>query len=291
MAIDPDMPVVTRNTAAARHAPSLRPRLACRFAVVVLLAVAALPSLSVRHALAQGDNTQQEQACPGDADDPVATPVEISSVPIMVESTTDEYFVLYVRHDLDADTTVEVPVLVALGEDGTTALGENVEALPAERYRVDKYAVADPADVDGDCIDDITELADPVGMSPVNPAAAIELTNGAAAIPDRATFEALAEYEAYVRFILFGLDTDRPGIYFINTQTHGAHQRFFDAIGLQRSQDMITGRLFFNEHTPPPGRWQPRDLRIQAVPTELLLPLQPCGAFLHCPGGQHGAAR
>ena len=95
--------------------------------------------------------------------------VEVGAVPIVVESTTDEYFVLYVQHDLDADTTVELPVSVTLGEAGTTMLAENVEALPAERYRVEKYLIADPADVDGDCIDDITELADPVGMKPGEP--------------------------------------------------------------------------------------------------------------------------
>ena len=245
-----DMPIVARSIAAPIRAPSCRLRFACRFAVATSVSVAALLSLAAGDALAQDNAAEDQQACPGEDDSPEATAVEVSSVPILVESTTADYFVLYALHERDGEE-VPLPVSVALGEDGTTALGENVEALPAERYRVDKYAVTDPADVDGDCIDDITELADPVGMSPVNPAAAIELTNGAAAIPDRATFEALAEYEAYVRFILFGLDTDRPGIYFINTQTHGAHQRFFDAIGLQRSQDMITGRLFFNEHTPP----------------------------------------
>ena len=67
---------------------------------------------------------------------------------------------LYGRHELDADTTVEIPVAVTLGQAGTTTLAENVSALPKERYRVEKFLIADPADVDGDCIDDITELAD-----------------------------------------------------------------------------------------------------------------------------------
>ena len=84
-------------------------------------------------------------------------------------------------------TEVAQPVLVKRGEAGTTTLAENVEALPAERYRVEKYLIADPADVDGDCIDDITELGDPVGMSPVNAAAAIALNDGAVAVPDLET--------------------------------------------------------------------------------------------------------
>ena len=68
---------------------------------------------------------------------------------------------LYVSHDVDG-TEVDLPVLVKRGEAGTTTLAENVEALPVERYSVEKYLIADPADVDGDCVDDITELDDPL---------------------------------------------------------------------------------------------------------------------------------
>ena len=114
---------------------------------------------------------------------PVPTEVEVEAVPIVVESTTAEYFVLYVKHDVD-NTVVQIPVAVIRGEAGTTALAENVAALPKERYQVEKYLVADPADVDGDCIDDITELEDLGTMNPVNPAPAIELIDGAVAVPE-----------------------------------------------------------------------------------------------------------
>ncbi len=99
-----------------------------------------------------------EEPCEGGGYNPTPVAVAVTSVPIVVTSTTDEYFVLYVKHDVDG-TKVEMPVLVKLGQAGTTTLAENVAALPAERYRVEKYLIADPADVDGDCIDDITELA------------------------------------------------------------------------------------------------------------------------------------
>ena len=131
-----------------------------------------------------------QDPCPGGSDPPTPTAVAVDAVPIVVASTTADYFVLYVSHELDADTTVELPVLVKRGEAGTTTLAENVEAMPAERYRVEKYLIADPADVDGDCIDDITELGDPVGMNPLNPAPAIALSDGAVAIPDEETFDA-----------------------------------------------------------------------------------------------------
>ena len=173
--------------------------------------------------------------------------VDVTAVPIVVESTTDEYFVLYVRHELDADTTVELPVAVSLGEEGTTTLAENVAALPKERYRVEKYLIADPADVDGDCIDDITELANPVGQNPVNPAAAVELSDGAVAVPDRETFETISFGKHHLKFILFGIDTDSPSLYFLNTKTHRTHHDFLRATGLELSLDgLISGDIFYH---------------------------------------------
>ena len=64
--------------------------------------------------------------------DPTPVAVAVTAVPIVVTSTTADYFVLYVKHDVDG-TEVEIPVLVKLGEAGTTTLAENVEALPVER--------------------------------------------------------------------------------------------------------------------------------------------------------------
>ena len=187
-----------------------------------------------------------QEPCPGDGYNPTPTAVEVTAVPIVVTSTTADYFVLYVRHDVDG-TEVELPVLVKLGEAGTTTLSENVEALPAERYRVEKYLVADPADVDGDCIDDITELADPVGLSPVNPASDVELSDGAVAIPDRETLDTLIKSSFFIKFVLLGMDTDRPGVYFINTKTHQRHSSFLDAVGLEPGQDgLMSGGIVYD---------------------------------------------
>ena len=173
---------------------------------------------------------------------PAATAVEVQAVPAIVESTTEEYFVLYVRPALDSDR--EFPVSVTLGEDGTTTLTEQLSPLPKEHYRVEKFLIADPADLDNDCIDDITELGDPVGMNPMNPARAVPFRDGAVAIPDRETFEALS-YKGrdvpyhrhlqdleFVKFYIIGVATDNMGIYFMNTETHRIHPDFGDAIGL-----------------------------------------------------------
>ena len=186
---------------------------------------------------AQGD---PEEPCPGGGYNPTPVAVAVTAVPIVVASTTADYFVLYVRHTVDG-SEVEFPVLVTLGKAGTTTLAENVAALPKERYRVEKYLIADPADVDGDCIDDLTELTNLGSQNPVNPAAGIALTDGAVAIPDEETFTALKREWSWlygrqgwthlVKFFLGDTDTDRPLVYFMNTSKHLGHQSFIDAVG------------------------------------------------------------
>ena len=218
----------------------------------------AIAALCLAGALAAflDDSTSAQSAVPCPA--PTPTAVAVTVVPIVVTSTTDDYFVLYVSHDVDG-TEVELPVLVKRGEAGTTTLAENMEALPAERYRVEKYLIADPADVDGDCIDDITELDDLGNMNPVNPAAAIELSDGAVAISDQETFETLTRLfgsQSYLKFIVDGIATARPDLYFINAETHPAHGSFLtDVLGLDSGDpDVIRGEIgYVPEAVAPDG--------------------------------------
>ena len=121
---------------------------------------------------------------------------------------------------------------------------------------MEKYLIADPADVDGDCIDDITELGDPVGMSPVNPAPGIEYSDGTVAVPERGTFERLAYHSSgeklHLKFILLGWDTATPGVYFMNTTTHPVHQSFLDAVGLEQG-NVIVGSIVYDPELVAPG--------------------------------------
>ena len=184
--------------------------------------------------------------------DPTPAPVDVAAVPIVVESTIDEYFVLYVQDETDA--ALWRPVSLTLGNAGTTTLGERVAALPSERYRVERFHIADPADIDGDCIDDITELEDPVGMNPINPGPGIEFSEGVLAIPDRGTFEALSyrkdtspEDFEYLKFVLLEMDSDRPRAYFLNSHTHRYHETFKEALGLEQSQaGMVGGTIVYH---------------------------------------------
>ena len=185
--------------------------------------------------------------CPISGGSPVDVPV--SEVPIVVASTAADYFVLYVLHEKGGET-LELPVLVKRGEAGTTALKDNLAPLPASRYKVEKYPVDNPADVDGDCVDDLTELADVGTKSPVNPAESIDISHGAVSIADHATFQKLS-YQGerpspidrrlvnleYIKFIIMNPGSDRPAVYFMNTVEHRAHHNFADALGFDASID------------------------------------------------------
>ena len=187
---------------------------------------------------------QPADECPATGSAPTPRSIAVGSVPVVVESTAEEYYVLYVLHQLNGETAVEIPVSVTLGQDGTTTLSEQLSPLPPGRYRVDEFLVAEPGDLDGDCIDDITELSDLGTMNPLSPARAVRLADGAVAIPDREKFEALSykgndiQFDRhlidleFVKFYLVGMDTDRPVVYFMNTETHRSHLYFANAIGL-----------------------------------------------------------
>ena len=187
---------------------------------------------------------------------PTAMEVEVTAVPIVVTSTTDDYFVLYVKHDV-GDTEQEYPVLVKLGEAGTTTLAENVEALPAERYKVEKFLVANPSDVDGDCVDDISELNDLGAMNPVNPADAIDINDGSLTITDHLLFESFAQLwiphspqsVTHLKFMLADLDSARPRVYFMNNKTRAGHKRFaIDVLGVQpdTQEEWVKGQIAYS---------------------------------------------
>ena len=229
-----------------KHLPAALFRTLAALALLAATAYALVPS---------GDGAQA-QTCPDAAGQPTPTEIEVTAVPIVVESTTADYFVLYVSHYVDG-ATVEQPVRVVLGEDGGTTLAENVAALPNERYRVEKYLIADPADVDGDCTDDITELGDPVIKSPVNPAAITSFRYGAVAIPDQETFESLGEVypsgRVRLKFILVDMDTGRPGVYFMNQNWFlGEHDTFLGTIGVERER-ATRGTVLYDPHVVAPG--------------------------------------
>lgn len=169
-----------------------------------------------------------------------------------VTSTVDEYFVLYVTPDPTQPD--EMAVAATLGQEGTTVLTDGRTQLPDEQYRVERRTVADPADTDGDGIDDITELADPT-LHPLNPAPAMDIDLGTTIIEDRATFETLS-YQGddvlfddhlagieYLKFIIADFDNPVPEVYLINTENYRGHPIFAQAVGMGGGMGFTPGQL------------------------------------------------
>ena len=178
------------------------------------------PVPAPRGVTVQPSNAQSGDPC----SDPAPTPTEItvSSVPIEVSSTTSDYFVLYANVGGN-----DIPVQVKRGVSGTTTLEENIKALPASDYRVEKYAVADPADVDMDCLDDLADT------SPLNHSHRFELDpeDGAMTIANPARFEELAN-AGVVKFVLVEMASSTPEIYFQNTEKYFLHIPFAALLGI-----------------------------------------------------------
>ena len=186
--------------------------------------------------------------------------VAVTAVPIVVASTTADYFVLFVRPD--PESYREIPISVTLGMDGTTTLTDGLAPLSIEHYRVEKYPVATPGDVDGDCASDIDELADVGTKHPLNRSASVAIDNGAVAIPDRATFERLSfkgrvsidtslNNLEFVKFFIYYQGTDRAGIYFQNTKTHLTHHGFRVAVGFD-VHDSMKGDIIYHPNVVAP---------------------------------------
>jgi hypothetical protein len=172
---------------------------------------------------------------------------------IDVPSTTSQYFVLYVKPDLAAAT--EVPVAIVKGEPGSTTITDRRSALPAAHYRVASFSVAAPGDVDGDGVDDLTELADPVGANPLNPAPKLDARNGAVIVSTPDAFARLSyqgddvardQYLAgleFMKFWIVGTNTAQPAVYFMNTNTFKAHPEFASAVGLPGGRGPSAGSM------------------------------------------------
>jgi hypothetical protein len=182
-----------------------------------------------------------------------------------VPSTANQYFVLYVKPN--PALPLELPVSITRGLAGTTTLTDGRAQLPTDRYRVAIFEVSAPGDVDGDGVDDITEMDDPVAMNPLNGAKELKPSDGAVIIGDRTTFEAMSyqgndvardAYLAGLEFVKFWIvdaNTDHPKVYFMNTNTWNAHPRFASAVGLPagRAAGTMRGDVVWDESAIGPS--------------------------------------
>ncbi len=167
---------------------------------------------------------------------PTPVVVGVSEVPIVVSSTGADYFVLYVERPNRDNPRQYVPVSVTRGQAGTTTLKDNLAALSPTKYRVEKYQVAQPGDLDGDCVDDITELDDLGAHNPINATRATTNVSVKAALDSREAFQAFSDKQdsgtnafevldglEHVKFMILGEFGTNPSIYFIDTTSPKWH--------------------------------------------------------------------
>ena len=57
----------------------------------------------------------------------------------------------------------------------------------------------------------------------------------------------------YGKFVLFGMDTDHPGVYFMNTGTYQLHRDFRDAVGIEAEEEgLISGEITYDPELVAP---------------------------------------
>ena len=184
---------------------------------------------------------------------PTPVDVPVSAVPISVTSTEADYFVLYVKHEVSENDVRHVPVSLTKGKAGSTALTMTVPGLPAGRYKVEKHQVANPADVDRDGKDDLTD------PNPLNPALEIAAKVGSNLLSTTAEwdtfeygqqgFDLFGPGRTYIKIVVTPITGDRPSIYFQNASNYETHDGFIRFLNLPRR----TNRLEIDRETGMSG--------------------------------------
>ncbi len=158
-------------------------------------------------------------------------------VNIEVDAQEEFYYLLKVRNNLSVP--FDHFTAMAVGTNGTVTLKETVGNYPINQYQVLAYRKSKPSDSDGDGIDDITELLNPINLSPFNAAKQISFKDGAVYITDRELFkklsyrgEGIASIDShlkdleFVKFYIVGDDSKSAQLYFMNSNTHKMHASF-----------------------------------------------------------------
>lgn len=180
-------------------------------------------------------------------------------VQLEVNSTSNHYYILKVRPD--TSTSFEIVTSMTLGKAGTTLLTEPLGALGEQHYEVWEYPISNPADTDGDGVDDITEFQNTPNSAPLNPAAAINFQDGMLYLDSLSQFNQLSVYydnvqwspflngKRFAKFIITDFNTT-PKVYFLNGNTHQLHADFATAIGVAGSGPTVKkGQVIYHPTT------------------------------------------
>jgi hypothetical protein len=178
-------------------------------------------------------------------------------IELEVASTVDQYFILKVEHDVDQVATFTTSM--TRGQAGSTIITEPLEASSVDSYQVLVYDNDTPFDTDGDGIDDITEYDNLPLRSPLNAARSVDRADGLVSIDSFTTFKEMSvvfdqvvfseflNERAFVKFLITDFNSDKPEVYFINSNSFSLHSQFADAFGLESNGDNIKkGQVIFH---------------------------------------------
>lgn len=205
-----------------------------------------------------------------------------------VPSEPGSYYQLLRSPDL---VTPGVVVGMALGDGSTLHLSDSIPTLQRAFFRVRSLPRSQPMDWDLDGVDDVQELLNPASLNPFNPARQVNIVDGANHIPDHATFEALSHRDNFpgafgvreVKFLILGLDTRKPEIYFLNNKKFVYHYYFAtDVLGYNQSlstfnrdtywtntaRKNLAGSLIEHESYVPPDGGLPGVLTMEFWPSD-----------------------
>ncbi|MFK8009396.1 MAG: PEP/pyruvate-binding domain-containing protein, partial [Saprospiraceae bacterium] len=176
-------------------------------------------------------------------------------VQLEIEAQADKYYVLAAQHA--PNLSYESVTSITMGIDGNMMITEPAGAFPLQNYTITEHSIADPDDIDGDGIDDITELNNMPSMAPLNFAEEVSFIDGTTSIDNAETFTNLSVVEnvpwapfldgqQFVKFGILDIETDEPKVYFINSNTHFIHASFFLEIGASLIGDDGSGEIVYN---------------------------------------------
>lgn len=138
----------------------------------------------------------------------------------------------------------------------TAAFRLDVPTAPTGFYQIRRVPREQPLDTDEDGADDVFELQRPRYFDPLDPADVPPFQVGTLAVPDRATFDRLAKRSNLpgaagvreLKFLVAGVDTAYPVLYFMNTVEFEFHDAFAIAgLGWNISLADYNAQTYFTE--------------------------------------------
>lgn len=178
-------------------------------------------------------------------------------VELTVGSSSEKYYVLYVKDTLSQD--FKRTASVTLGKEGNTVITESLAAYPLDHYQVRAFSISSPEDIDNDGFNDIVELNNIPVQGPLNAAEPIAFEDGVAVVDSFTTFRKLSltqdtvQYseflngKGYVKFIIVDFQTDNPKTYFIDSYKYDFHSDFANAIGIPHLGDQVRkGQIIYH---------------------------------------------